>query len=140
MTNAQCIYGHRPAPGERGSGRECRPSWREDLCPVWLDLVVAPRSFRVFRDHEIAARRVVGHDGNDIPCFQAYDYRRLDVRSDDDEEYYLAVAYSESSSAWRLASARRTLACFPSCRPARRGGRGDLRAEHRRADAALKST
>ncbi|QVL50373.1 MAG: hypothetical protein KFB96_08050 [Thiocapsa sp.] len=41
-----------------------------------------------------------------IPCFQADDYRRLDVRSDDDEEYDLAVAYSESVSAWRLRDGR----------------------------------
>jgi hypothetical protein len=60
----------------------------------------------VFRDHEIAARRVVGHDIDDTPCFHAYDYRLLDVRSDDDEEYYLAVAYSESLSAWRLHDGR----------------------------------
>lgn len=106
MTNAPCIYGHRPATGERGLARECRPSWLEDLCPIWIDLVVPPRSFRVFRDHEIAARRVVGHDGGDIPCFHAYDYRLLDVRSDDDEEYYLAVSYSESVSAWRLSDGR----------------------------------
>ena len=42
----------------------------------------------------------------DIPRFQAYDYRRLDVRSDDDEEYYLTVSYSESVSAWRLRDGR----------------------------------
>ncbi|UHD17398.1 hypothetical protein [Thiocapsa bogorovii] len=106
MTNAQCIYGRRPAPGEPGLAPDCRPSWREDLGPVWLDRVVPPRSFQVYRDHEIPARRVVGHDGDDVPCFQAYDYRRLDVRSDDDEEYYLAVAYSESLSAWRLHDGR----------------------------------
>jgi hypothetical protein len=106
MMNAQCIYGRRPASREPGLAPDCRPSWREDLCPVWLDRVVPPRSFRVYRDHEIPARRVVGHDGNDVPCFQAYDYRRLDVRSDDDEDYYLAVAYSESLSAWRLHDGR----------------------------------
>jgi hypothetical protein len=106
MTNAPCIYGHRPRPAEHGVAGACRPSWHRELCPIWIDLVVPPRSFRVFSDHEVAARRVVGHDGNDIPCFQAYDYRRLDIRSDDDEEYYLAVAYSESLSAWRLRDGR----------------------------------
>jgi hypothetical protein len=40
------------------------------------------------------------------PLLPAYDYRRLDVRSDDDEEYYLAIAYSESLSAWRLHDGR----------------------------------
>lgn len=106
MTNAPCLYGHRPTPGGRGFARACRPSWCEDLCPIWIDLVVPPCSFRVFRDHDVAARRVVGHDGSNTPCFQAYDYRRLDVRSDDDEEYYLAVSYSESVSAWRLRDGR----------------------------------
>ncbi|WP_373510339.1 hypothetical protein [Thiocapsa sp.] len=43
MTNAPCLYGHRPATGERGLARECRPSWLEDLCPIWIDLVVPPR-------------------------------------------------------------------------------------------------
>jgi hypothetical protein len=52
------------------------------------------------------ARRIVGHDIDGQPCFQAFDYRLVEPRSDDDEDFYPAVAYSESLSAWRLLDGR----------------------------------
>lgn len=106
MKTRTCLYGRTPLPRQEGFGSPCRPAWIEHLGPPWLDLVITPRSFRVFRDDDVPARRVIGHDGDDTPCFQAYDYRRLDVRSDDDEEFYIAIAYSESVSAWRLHDGR----------------------------------
>lgn len=52
------------------------------------------------------ARRVVGDDIDGQPCFQVYDYRLVEARSDDDEDFYLAVSYSESVSAWRMLDGR----------------------------------
>jgi hypothetical protein len=106
MSNLQCIYGRRPRPRQPGSPHLCRPAWLEHLCPIWLGLIEQPRSFRVFREYEIPARRVVGHDAENVPCFQSYDYRLVDLRSDDDEDYYLAITYSESVDAWRLRDGR----------------------------------
>jgi hypothetical protein len=76
------------------------------LPPEWRDQVVAPRSFRVFREFEIPARRVLGDDGHGQACYSTHDYRLLDPRSDDDEEFYEALAYSESVIAWRLRDGR----------------------------------
>ncbi|PQJ95563.1 hypothetical protein CXB77_15690 [Chromatium okenii] len=98
MPSAFCVYGHHRQLAQR----HCCPNWRAQLPLEWREQVIAPTSFRVFREYEIPARRIIGYDSNNQPCYCAYDYRLIDLRSDDDEEFYTALAYDESLVAWRL--------------------------------------
>ena len=84
----------------------CRLHWWSLLPPHWRGQVVQVQAYRVFTEHEVPARRVLGDDGDGAPCFCAYDYRRLELRSDDDEDLYQALVYGESVRAWRLRDGR----------------------------------
>lgn len=106
MTRASCIYGQVPRGPHRHPGQPCRPRWQARLPERWRAEAIAPASFRVYREYEVPARRVVGEDSAGEPCFCAYDYRLTDLRSDDDEELYCALAYEETVRAWRLRDGR----------------------------------
>ncbi|MBK1722026.1 hypothetical protein [Thiocystis violacea] len=106
MARAHCLYGHKPHRTRLTALDDCEPSWSSRLPPRWRRQAIEPRSFRVHREHEILARRVFGDDSQGIPCFYAHDYRQIDLRSDDDEDFYEALAYGESITAWRLRDGR----------------------------------
>jgi hypothetical protein len=106
MQPSPCIYGRRSQRARQSPDIGCLPAWKVLLTSEWLEQVVAPNTFRVFREYEIPARRVLGYDDAGKPCFCAHDYRLLDARSDDDEEFYQALAYGEAVTAWRLQDGR----------------------------------
>lgn len=106
MPSSHCPYGHRPQSSGPKPSRDCLPDWLSGLPAAWRDRVVAPGTFRVFREYEVPARRLIGYDEQGQPCYCVYDYRLIDLRSDDDEEFYQALAYGESVTAWRLNDAR----------------------------------
>jgi len=99
---SECAYGKHPRRHRRGKSDNCAPSWQNALPREWRDRVVVPLSFRVFREFEIPARRVFGYDQDGAICYSAHDYRLIDVRSDDDEDFYETLVYAESVVAWRL--------------------------------------
>jgi len=66
---------------------------------------IVPLSFRVYREYEARALRVIGRDRLGEPCFCACDYRLIELRSNDDD-LYLALTYVESLYAWRLLGGR----------------------------------
>ncbi|MFD2112603.1 hypothetical protein [Thiorhodococcus fuscus] len=103
---SECAYGKHPRRHRRGKSDSCAPSWQNALPQEWRDRVVVPQSFRVFREFEIPARRVFGYDQGGTICYSAHDYRLIDVRSDDDEDFYETLAYAESVVAWRLNDGR----------------------------------
>ncbi len=84
----------------------CQPDWRSSLPREWIKAVIPPIRFRIFRESEIPARRILGYNRSGEICFSAHDYRLIDLRSDDDEDFYPALAYAESSMAWRLRDGR----------------------------------
>jgi hypothetical protein len=106
MTPSPCIYGEISKGPRRNPLSPCAPLWHALLPPEWLPKAVSPVSFRVYREYEVLARRVIGHDATGEPCFCAHDYRLIDLRSDDDEEIYSALTYEESMRAWRLRDGR----------------------------------
>lgn len=106
MTSPVCIYGEVPRGPQQDPRQPCQPRWQSLLPECWRAHAVAPRSFRVDREFEVPARRVLGQDAAGEPCFCAYDYRLIELRSDDDEELYSALTYEESVKAWRLRNGR----------------------------------
>lgn len=80
--------------------------WLRHLPKKWRDAVDAPLYFHHYREYEIAARRTVGYDEDDHPCFITHEVILTRLSSDDDEEYYEAVTYRENMNAWRLRDGR----------------------------------
>ncbi len=80
--------------------------WSQDLPPALRELVVAPVSFDVFREYEMAADRTRGHDAANEPCYCAFRHVLTQWRSDDDEVFYEAPVHAETLTAWRLLDAR----------------------------------
>ena len=101
-------------PGQQPDNRRRRAAhgesaalyWQTDLPPDWRDTVVAPLAVTTYRDHEMAAERIVGVDEDDRPCYCAARFIVAETRSDDDEEYYQITAYAEALSAWLLRDGR----------------------------------
>ncbi|MBK5963245.1 hypothetical protein CCR95_03850 [Thiocystis minor] len=107
MTHSPCIFGAVPREGSsRNTVKCCQPQWQAWLPEPWQALAIVPQSFRVYREYEVPARRVIGDDQTGKPCFCASDYRLIEPRSDDDEEIYPALTYGESLQAWRLLDGR----------------------------------
>lgn len=106
MTQSNCPLGTLSAGPAPQRGQPCRHPWQARLPVVWRTRVLRPASFRVDREYEIPARRVLGYDDADTPCYCAFDYRLLETRSDDDEDLYAALVYGESVKAWRLCNGR----------------------------------
>lgn len=100
MNTRRCLFGEQPNVGE--PPRECSPRWRERLSPSWQALVVAPQWFRIYREYEMPARQLFGHDDRGRTCFYAFDYRLIEPRLDDDAGLCSALVYAESLRAWLL--------------------------------------
>lgn len=69
-------------------------------------MVLEPTSFEVHRDEELAAERCFGYDANQIACYYAHSYSIQELRTDDDEEFYVGMLYGESLVAWLLHDGR----------------------------------
>jgi len=80
--------------------------WQRDLPAALQDIVVAPSSFEVARDYEMAAERICGRDASHAPCFCEFHYVLTQLRSDDDEVYYETPVYEETLTSWRLTDQR----------------------------------
>lgn len=65
-------------------------------------MVVAPIDFDIQREYEIDAFRTLGFDEEAKPCFYHHRYLLSALYSDDDDEYYEAIAYGEEVRSWRL--------------------------------------
>ena len=82
------------------------PDWRERLPADWREMVLEPLSFEVFRDEEVDAERCFGYDAKRIACYYAHSYRIEELRTDDDEEFYVCTLYGETLTAWLLSDGR----------------------------------
>lgn len=91
--------GRRPG---RQTGNCGEPDWRAWLPRTWRVQVVAPIWFKRFRDYELLAERVLGYGDEESPCYCEHYFVLPELRSDDDEDYYIAPAYSEHMAAWKL--------------------------------------
>lgn len=89
-----------PKPAARSARRD--DAWLAYLPAEWRDMVVEPLDFDEHREYEIAARRCFGYDVDGETCYYAHGYVLNESRSDDDEDFYQVVAYSETVHAWRL--------------------------------------
>lgn len=81
-------------------------NWDRHLPPGWRDAVEIPLYFNQYSEYEISAERSVGYDADDAPCFTAHRFQLTSLASDDDEEFYEVVSYSEELAAWRLRDER----------------------------------
>jgi hypothetical protein len=88
----------------KGDGNE--PSWNAHLPAEWHDAVDAPLYFHCYREYEMHARRAVGYDTDDQPCFTTYSFALTRLVSNDDEEFYEEISCSELLAAWRLRDER----------------------------------
>lgn len=69
-------------------------------------MVIAPLSFHIHREYEMAAERVQGLDEDERCCYLKHHVRQEDLRSDDDGELETVLHYGEIMSAWRLRDER----------------------------------
>lgn len=101
-------HGTRHAPcGSNGAGHDgVAIDWQQDLPDAWLGQAVAPASFEVFVEYEMAADRTIGRDAQGAPCYCALRYVLTELRADDDDLFYEAPSYAESLLGWRLADGR----------------------------------
>ncbi|WP_412479757.1 hypothetical protein [Azonexus sp. IMCC34839] len=76
--------------------------WKKHLPIDWRNSVDQPLYMKHFSEYEIAAQRCVGYDADERPCFTAHQLTLTRLSSDDDEEFYETVTYSEELAAWRL--------------------------------------
>jgi hypothetical protein len=96
--------------------------WRFRLPEKWRDAVDVPLYFHHYREYEIAARRTVGYDEDERPCFIAHEVILTRLSSDDDEEYYEVVTYREDMNAWRLRDGRWLVLRSTQSEPCSRNG------------------
>ena len=82
------------------------PDWSACLPTQWRTMAEAPLRIVEHREYEMAASRWLGYDADDRLCYYAHHYLIETSRSDDDEEFYLAVAGGETLQAWRLRDER----------------------------------
>ena len=82
------------------------PDWLAYLPTEWRETVEPPLYFEQYSEYEIRAERTLGYDANDQHCFTAHRYVLTSLASDDDEEFYELVTYSEEMAAWRLRDER----------------------------------
>jgi hypothetical protein len=76
--------------------------WQQDLPLALQGMVVAPTRFEVTSDYEMAAKRICGRDASNAPSFCEFSHVVTQLRSDDDETYYEAPVYAETTTSWRL--------------------------------------
>lgn len=103
----------------RCHGADEAPNWRALLPKDWAGRVVEPIGFKRFRDYEILSERVLGYEDEDLPCYCEHYFVLTDIRSDDDESYYLAPSYWEHLVSWKLIDGRwlihRRISCSDDC-------------------------
>jgi hypothetical protein len=87
------------------SNRDSR-FWLACLPGAWREVVIEPLDFVEHREYEMAASRCFGYDVDGEACYYAHGYALNETRSDDDEDFYQVVAYSETVHAWRLRDER----------------------------------
>lgn len=97
---------HLPSRKPHSSGHREECDWQRLLPAEWCDAVDAPLYFRHFSEYEVQARRSLGYDEDDRPCFISYQFVLTRLITDDDEEFYEAVSYREEGAAWRLRDER----------------------------------
>lgn len=78
------------------------PDWRHGLPADWHEQVIAPLDIVCHTEYEMPASRSLGRDEDGRLCFYEHHFRLEETRSDDDEDYYRALAYAETVRAWRL--------------------------------------
>ena len=72
----------------------------------WQDATEAPLYFKQYSEYEMPAERALGYDADDRPCFTSHRFLLTSLASDDGEEFYEVVTYSEEMAAWRLRDER----------------------------------
>lgn len=82
------------------------PEWQKALPVEWRAAAVAPLGFTTHREYEMPASRTLGHDEEGLACYYCHTYILSSLCSDDDEEFYEAIAYGEEVQAWRLRDER----------------------------------
>lgn len=90
----------------RSKGERMAPPWDVHLPAEWRDAVDAPLHFRSYSEYEMYARRAIGYDADDQPCFTTYSFALTRLVSDDDDEFYEEISCSELLAAWRLRDER----------------------------------
>lgn len=97
------------------------PNWAEHLPAIWREIAEAPLYFKQYSEYEMSAERTLGYDADDHPCFTSHRFMLTSLASDDDEEFYEVLTYSEEMAAWRLRDERwlvfrliSTNNCYPS--------------------------
>jgi len=80
--------------------------WRKYLPAEWSDAVDIPLYFERHVEYEIRAGRLLGYDAEHRTCFTSHHFQLTYPASDDDEEFYEIVTYTEEMSAWRLRDER----------------------------------
>jgi hypothetical protein len=88
--------------GRQGRAKE----WQEHLPKAWRGEVVAPVWFRTYNDYEITSQRIVGYQFEEQPCYCEHFFSLTELRSDDDEEFYVEPGYSEHLVAWQMRDGR----------------------------------
>lgn len=81
-------------------------NWEQHLPAGWRNAVEIPLYFNQYSEYEISAERCIGYDADDAPCFTAHRFQLTSLATDDDEEFYEVVSYSEELAAWRLRDER----------------------------------
>lgn len=97
---------HSPEVRPARSTRENDEAWHALLPREWLDAAEVPLYFEEFSEYEIQARRIVGYDQDQQPCYVAYRYLQTRLCCDDDESFYESISYHEQGAAWRLRDQR----------------------------------
>ena len=95
----------------RHSALPCRkknrdPEWQKGLPLEWSTAAIAPLCFTNHSEYEIPASRTLGYDEEGEMCYYRHTYILSTLRSDDDDEFYEAIAYGEEVQAWRLRDER----------------------------------
>lgn len=80
--------------------------WAVHLPLDWRDAVDLPLYFERHVEYEMSAERVIGYDTDGHRCYIAHHFDLTSLASDDDEEFYEVVTYSEAMAAWRLRDGR----------------------------------
>ena len=94
-----------PAP-IRLAGCPTTPDWSHHLPAEWRNQVVEALDFTEHREYEMPATRTFGRDVDGELCYYAHRFALSDSRSDNDEDFYQVVTYSETVHAWRLRDER----------------------------------
>ena len=100
-----------PARNSSRKSTGCAPqplsfTWDKHLPREWREAIEDPLYFAQYSEYEMVANRAVGYDADDLPCFTSHRFQLTRLASDDDEEFYELVTYSEEMAAWRLRDER----------------------------------